>query len=365
MEVLHMLDIELLNRFRNQINDNSYYALFRYRNNNNKNHWNLICSCADWISVSIDYINSFTLENNNINDKCLKIYSYVSAIDMTWEAIKQLHRVVINDDKIPFEGNNTVFDSSICKDDNRHFKHIRAVFGAHPVSINDKRGKWFASWPTDHVHHEYDLAVTLYSSVNEYKDEIFGLKLPELDSFIMIRYHYIELIINELETQYKLFCKEKSMIDIDKSDDPIEQLEILKEEAICRGNNSYYKEAIDELIYLFNTESTTTLEITCVKKYILELKKVIEELYNNLQQMKLKELETNNILSPDYPQELIYPISKVFESIRNRYNHVFMRIGLEETQKYIKEYIDIETIDNYDELYLCIKAGLFCVNNYC
>ena len=59
------IDIELITKFRDKVNSNSYFVLQRYKNVNEKNQWNIICSCMDWISVAIR--NLYDMKNDNTN----------------------------------------------------------------------------------------------------------------------------------------------------------------------------------------------------------------------------------------------------------------------------------------------------------
>ena len=47
---------EKISDFRDLVNSNSNFVYKKYSDNNGKNHWNLICSCMDWISVSISFL---------------------------------------------------------------------------------------------------------------------------------------------------------------------------------------------------------------------------------------------------------------------------------------------------------------------
>jgi len=104
-----MIDPKIIRRFRNKVNDNSYFTLHKYKDRNGKNHWNLICACMDWIDLSVDYLLNNKLENQNINVMSMQVYTYISSIDIIWQSIQQLHRAIIDVNTIPFDGERQIF----------------------------------------------------------------------------------------------------------------------------------------------------------------------------------------------------------------------------------------------------------------
>lgn len=51
------MDSKLIDLFREKVNNNGAdFVLHRYRNNNGKNQWSIICSAMDWISVVVGEI---------------------------------------------------------------------------------------------------------------------------------------------------------------------------------------------------------------------------------------------------------------------------------------------------------------------
>lgn len=51
------MDSKLIDLFREKVNNNGAdLILHRYRNNNGKNQWSIICSAMDWISVVVGEI---------------------------------------------------------------------------------------------------------------------------------------------------------------------------------------------------------------------------------------------------------------------------------------------------------------------
>jgi len=161
-----MINNSKIVKFRNFINENSDY-LIKTEIGKKKNRWNVICSAMDWIDVSTSRISNVNLNANNIKDINLfstEVFFYISMIDIIFESIKQLHRVIIDINSVPFFNEKSCFSNHNYSNDNDYFKHIRAIFGAHPVNLRDKENeKWFASWPVfdQSVNKKYDLMVYL------------------------------------------------------------------------------------------------------------------------------------------------------------------------------------------------------------
>jgi hypothetical protein len=204
-----VLDCELIKRLRNLVNSNSYYILHKYRNQGGKNRWNIICSAMDWISVAVNNYNSFPLEfkREDIDSYCMKVYSFISLIDIIYEAVNQLHRVLIEQSSIPFSDEKIYFKDIGNMDDNNYFKHIRAVFGAHPVNLNSNKERWYASWPTKDHFGKYDLQVFLYPLDSDKETITFGIHFSELRSFAYSRYNYLNVIIDEINRDFERYIK--------------------------------------------------------------------------------------------------------------------------------------------------------------
>lgn len=353
-----MVNPQLIKDFRLKVNNDSYFTLQHYKNKCGRNYWNLICSCMDWIDVAIDYIVNKESLSDSINIKCMQAYTYISAIDIVWQSIQQLHRAIISKNSVPFSGEKKIFtDNTISCDDNEYFKHIRAVFGAHPVNLN-KEGKWFASWPTDHVYLQYDYTVILYNANVDNEHMVFGYRVNELDEFLITRYGYLNLLIEELENQYQSYKKEKANQKIGLSNCIIEQLVILKSEAENRLNNDYYLYIITELLLLYQTNSTLEYNKKAVDKYLNECNKLVEEILVNLQNMELIDLENGYLIDLEHPNEIHYPLSKIYESLREKSNELY-DYYLNKISMFLKDFVTIMPDMNDDEVFLLIKVGLF------
>lgn len=358
-----MIDSNLIKQFRDKVNANCEFILYKYRNVENKNKWNIICACMDWIEVAVDYLMNNKFDEKNINVKSMQIYTYISSIDIIWEAVQQLHRVIMNTKGIPFKGEKKVFkQNDMNKDDNEYFKHIRAVFGAHPVDLRDEKNnpKWFASWPTTGIYDQYDVSVLLYSREINNKDMVFGIKFNELEEFLNSRYGYLMALMQEIDKQYKKFCEDKVKKNIKSAKDILEQLSILKKECEERLNNDYYRYTIEDLIVIYEAKNTLKENEKLVDEYREKLVDVVEEIKINLQNMNIIDLKTDCMLNPQFPSKIMYQLSKLSECLRGyRYHDSLYSYYIKEIGCFLSGCITINENMDAKEIFLLIKVGLF------
>ena len=242
--------------FRDLVNSNSSFVYQIYKDKGGKNLFNLVCSCMDWITVSVRHLENAPEFDKNIDTKAMQVYSLISSIDLINESIKQLYRVFISHKDVPFSGEKKCFDNRLFpnEDDNSYFKTIRACFGAHPVELKQSDTKRFASWPFDSHFNSGDLTVHLYSrDVNE-EDLTLHLNVNELLVFLTTRYDYLDVIANKIDHLFMKYQKNLSKQPIETKSNPHEQLLILKAESEKRLNNDYYNDEIDNLIMIFEAK---------------------------------------------------------------------------------------------------------------
>ena len=354
----------IINAFREFVNDNIDYMVDVYSNKQGKNQWNCICASMNWIEVALDNISYIQYDEKNINIKCMQVYSYISAIDLIWESIKQLHRVIVSPKGVPFKDDTRVFEKQLDLNDNEYFKHLRAIFGAHPVNIknpkNTKETQYFANWPGEDLFGDNDIMCSLWSADAEAKDIRIGFKFSQLDEFLNIRYEYLNVLkdkLNEdINKHYNKMRKEK----IKSSDDIRVQLDILKSELDIRKKDDYYSGIIDDLIGFFNSDRVISSNNPVILRYLDELQDVINELKHNIQEMIFTELESHSIIHLRSPKELYYNLSKVYDYYNNydinidNYNFYIKPIA-----EFLKDYVDITYDMSYEECSLAINAGLF------
>lgn len=310
------IDQNLIGEFRDKVNSNSSFIYNTYKNKNDKNHWSIICSCMDWISVSVRFLSSKQSFDDEIDVKVMELFSVISAVDIILESINQLHRVLINKNELPFESESIIFKGNQLKlSDNDYFKELRAMFGAHPVNLNHSNGKhWYASWPNQPFSSVGSIfEIRLYSNEIGTEDMHFSIKLHEIELFAIKHYEYLNVLMKEIDNQFTEYCEKYRKIGIPSQPSTIELLRILKYEAENRFNNEYYKSTIDELLVIYTTNLNNEELAKEEELYKEKLLLVIEEIRSNLQNMNLVDLKTDNIINPEYPYKKVgYAISKLY-----------------------------------------------------
>ncbi|MCL1145411.1 hypothetical protein L2747_05180 [Shewanella marinintestina] len=302
--------------FRDLVNSNSSFVYQIYKDKGGKNLFNLVCSCMDWVTVSVRHLENVPEFDKNLDTKCMQVYSLISSIDLIFEAIKQLHRVFVNEKNIPFSGEKKCFKNRLFlnEDDNTYFKTIRACFGAHPVDLKQSNSKRFASWPFESHFNSGDLCVHLYSrDVNE-EDLALNLNINELLEFLTTRYDYLDVITGKIQSLFIEYQKSLSNQPIETKSDPLEQLYVLRAESEKRLDNEYYNGEIDDLIMIFEAEVTTLELVSIADSYKGSLLPLIEEIKTNLQTMNIIDLEHGSDLRirSDLSRELSYELSKFY-----------------------------------------------------
>ncbi|AUZ86040.1 hypothetical protein CDW43_09310 [Methylophaga nitratireducenticrescens] len=306
---------EKISKFRDLINSNSSFVFHVYRNIDGKNNWNLICSCMDWITVSIRHLQSTPELEKNIDARVMQMFTFISSIDLVFEAIKQLHRVFINDKSTPFEGEKECFaDRLFDEDDNTYFKSIRASYGAHPVNLNKMTPRLFASWPFDSYTNSGDLTVHLYSSKVNEEDLVMNLNSAELFNFLIKRYEYLDVILIKINEIYEDFKTTLRNQPIEAKTDYLEHLYTLKIESKRRLDNDYYRGLIDELIMIFEEDVTDPKLSELISDYKKSLIPLIEEIEANLQNMNIVDLVNDELLESKsiLKNELSYELGKFY-----------------------------------------------------
>ncbi|WP_379962574.1 hypothetical protein [Edwardsiella ictaluri] len=332
-----------INEFRDLVNSNSGFVYQTYKNKDGKNLWNLICSCMDWLTVATRHLSKAEDLDSNIDIRVMQTFSLISSIDIIFESINQLHRVFVNHKTLPFEGESSCFDNRLFteEDDNSYFKSIRACFGAHPVNLKHSNTKRFASWPFDSHFESGELTVHLYSNKIGESDLVMHLKYSELLSFLKCRYEYLDVISEKIELAYSEFKDALSKQPIELKEDPLEQLNILKNESKFRLNNDYYNSIIDELIMIFEAPPLDNSIENLANNYRASLVPLITEIRENLQAMNISDLEKNYLLEPssELSKTLSYEIGKFYSWLHsNQYdplvNYYIERFNKSSNSKY-------------------------------
>jgi len=357
-----MVDVELIAKLRDKVNEHDF-VLFKYRNVNGKDHWSCICSAMDWITVAIEYIADVRKGKRSYRQS-MEMYAYISSIDVVWEAVQQIHRVLFDTAKIPFGNERNCFANKILEqNDNDYFKTIRACFGAHPVNLKfkgkDGDEKYFASWSGTSLGGDYD--VLLYSNIVDKGFRTMPLKIEELNKFLDKRYKYLNQLMAEIDRQYKEYKSKIKNMPIKKVDDAYGQLLILKEESTKRLDLVFFRVLIDKLIMMFDTPITNKVNETMMNEYKKALIPLIIQVYNSLQIMNFDEIDDSVLYqtSNKLPNGYGYWMEKIANYIHGAGYHPMM--WEDRLKQIFKDYMVIE-YSSYEELYVLINACIYKVN---
>jgi hypothetical protein len=358
---------KLIDDFRETVNSNSGFVFHYYHSKEEKNYFHIVCSCMDWISVAIRFLSKDITPDVNVDVRVMQFFSVISAIDIVFESIVQLHRVIFQNNKIPFKGIHEIFKGNqLDLDDNDYFKEVRAMFGAHPVNLNGQGDqKWFASWPYDHLTTDKTtFELRLYSNKVGVNDLTFGLHINQLQDFLLQRYNYLTELKKEIIRQYDSFCKDMASQQIEFSDSPYELILILEKESAKRLNNEYYNGVIYELKKVFSTtlnENHLSAEET---EYKIILHQLINELHQKLQAMFFTDLKFYKYLNPDYSYpDIGYSVSKLFTYEFKREQEPLFDFHMKELDKYSSGQYGFSKTRNPDQIFLKLKMMLFKMRN--
>lgn len=289
--------------------------------------------------------------------------TFITCIDVLWEAIQQLHRVFFSNNNIPFSEDNSVFKHKIfTATDNNYFETIRACFAAHPINLNDnfsgdgKDERRYASWSGGWFG-KGDFSVILYSNQLN-KDNLFlDIYFDELLEFANIRYNYLQALMEQIDREVEKYFASWRYQIIMRSNDPEEQIEILIKENKQRLDNTYYNYVLEKLRIIFTTSITNSKNLTPVNRYKAALLGTIEELFTLLQQMIISEL---SIVDDSPPSDCQFAFSKLCEATYGSDNAVF--IDREKFKTHLGNIVDFSECQTLNELYVIISAGFFVLN---
>lgn len=302
---------ELAYQFRERANQNMF-LLARYSNINGKDLWGCICSAMDWIDVGVQYIEKFQPSGRHGLQNCIGIYSFITAIDITYEAIISLFWVLQKNgeesmrNRTPFYKEKGCFsavtNSSIT--DDRFFKEIRSCCGAHPTDLDtlisddksEKKQRRYASWT--YIENNQSFNITLYPEKATGKTITVKILYSELIEYFEQRFNYLNTLITRIDELYDEFKKEKAKEPIPKSDNPVTQLEFLKAANEQRLNNEYYNDVIDQLTSFFTTDFESTENENAIKNYRNKLIFGMGTLYHNIQYLDHKDMVLEHLLNP-------------------------------------------------------------------
>jgi len=347
----------LLHFFRDKVHEGGrIYKL--YRNRNGKNQWNIICSAMDWIQVTAAGIDTDTLIRENSDEASRRMISFVSYIDVMWEGISQLHRVLLNTSDIPFKNDHSIFNQE--KDDNNHFKTIRAIFAAHPVNLNDfKPDKAYASWSGGGIGHG-DFSTIIYSNNPDKEYETFDITFDELFQFAEKRYHYLIELSDEIERQIAADDKkwQKEIIP-GRTEDILSHIELLKAENEKRLDNAWIKMRLEEIQRAFSIKITDEENEKAVDRYRQALLTDLDYIQDCLQTMSFD--DDHQDVEGECPLKLTYARSQISEL-----DYGLFWPAVREMTPYLESVVDLNRADDMYEIQILVEAGLWLKDQkYC
>jgi hypothetical protein len=291
----------LIEQFRIKVNE---YKFFRekFRNVNGKNHWNVICSAMDWISVAVNGLPEINLKKptgfgyNHL--ETLNLMQYIITIDILAESIIQLFRVIDGEKSYPLSGDHEIFKQSKLTDD-KYFKHLRAVFSTHPVNLNSVDGvkkedgeRFYASWVSkDGLDNDY--FVLLYSN-DPAKDQVnpLGINIVDLNLYAEKRYNLLGTLMNKVEHINTKHINSSRKRIIPTANDPIKQLEVLLIENEKRFGKDYgYSNGIHYLYSLLKVNTSPLVNNTdkdVINEYLDFLLSLIPQIIDGMQDMTIR-----------------------------------------------------------------------------
>ena len=89
-----------------------------------------------------------------------------------------------------------------------------------------------------------------------------------------------------------------------------------------------------------------------------DLKKLVNELYEGLQSMVFEELQHEDLLRLEHPEEINYELPKIYECLLNNKHDPMFEFYFENISEFLEDIIKIKFNDNKN-IFLAIKVGLY------
>lgn len=354
-----LMNSDLLHEFRMKVNED-YMILHIFRNKNNKNQWSVLCSAMDWIEVALEGIDPLLLSRGNDNKSSIRMITFISCIDVLWEAIQQAHRVLFDTTEIPFKDDNRIFKQNVS--DNIFFKTIRACFAAHPVNLQDvypddvRNERWFASW-SGGTFSKKDFSVILYSNIPNKSSRFFDVSFSDLMEFAKSRYLHLNELMKQVDWIVSNYKQDYRKVTIEQKVEITERVTLLIEENKKRLDCDYYDYELNKLRIIFaqyNFQNPKNQKV--VDAYRKDLLLELEEIQKHLQDMKMDELDTD--IEVEYPQKYHYSFSKLSDSIWGEgYAYAIKDMIVEELNECIYPVAIIEKNMTLEEMYVLFLAA--------
>lgn len=211
-----------------------YEEYYTFPDKNNKNRWNKMCSCVDWIEQVINYFNDGIDMDEGISYNSVKIYNFIMDLDLLCSNVIELWRSFNKEN--PFHNTRNVFNASFLKKnitDHEYWEIIRAFFGTHSSNGNPQKleingvqlkdVRFFSSYSTKmndeiivFMYSNYDKAEKLIET--EMKVNIFDLL-----RYSSLQYNSIKKLENEINKHFQKVDQniQKSIDDIALKEIPV------------------------------------------------------------------------------------------------------------------------------------------------
>ena len=298
------LDPEIINQFRDKINDGFIYFLFS--NYRNKDMWNIMCSAMDWIETSVDGIEPSRVLNAEGLEASRQMMLFISCVDVLCQGVKELSCIFYRHPKngkvfarAPFyeyaECGNVRSYFSRHKDDDVHFSTIRACFVAHPIELDGtvfKNQHRVASWTSDgFMCDDADYRVTLYGQEPNVPNIYLQVYFDELMTYAKQKHEHLLTIIDEAERKSQAYINFFSGKILAKHPGPSERWAELEDIIKKRedSDNILNDYEFVNLELLFKTSISNPNNATIVDMYRSLIHKCVSSQYHdkNLEKMNL------------------------------------------------------------------------------
>lgn len=361
---------ELAYRFREKANENMF-LMAKYSDTNGKDLWGCICSAMDWIDVGVQYIEKFQPSGRHGLHNCIEIFSFITAIDITYEAIISLFWVLQKNGENDMRGRTPFYKSKGCFSattdssvtDDRFFKEIRACCGAHPTNLNtlisddksEEQQRRYASWT--YIENNKSFNITLYPENITGKTITVKISYAELIEYFEQRFEYLNTLIKRIDELYAEFRKEKANELIPKSDNPVEQLKFLKAANEKRLNNEYYNGIIDQLNSFFHTNFENKKNDDIIRDYRDKLLCGIKILHHNIQYLDYQDMMLDKLLYP--PTLHVKCFGYEFAALSGQVlSGTYKPFNLSVLTEPLKEIVCFDNVHTKEEVYWLIVIAL-------
>lgn len=299
-----ILDDSLIDSFREEVNSNDQFKGI-LSNIEDKNKLNVVYSAMDWINVAVEGTKNLDIEVGGFgynHQNTVKLMQYIMLVDLIFESIRQIYRSLEKfETNYPYSNSNSIFNKEDLSDDD-YFKHLRAIFGMHPVNLNsidgvkEKNKKYFASWVAPGLVHGYDFIVEIYGNSVENDDSNFvGINLFELNQYVRERYLLLEDLIKVPKAMTSERYRKYKNKEINLDADMASNIQILITENKKRfGSFKGYESLLNYIFLMLKVDFekySLTFDKDLIKKYLEELERKIPRIKTNLEAMEFEQIE--------------------------------------------------------------------------